>query len=202
LLRALLMALDRWASEGEEPPESRYPKIADGTLIDLERFRASFPRIPEATLPTGYYAPLRLDPGPRWRTEGIADNVPPKVGPPYRTLIPAVDADGNDVAGIRLPEHAVPLATYAGWNLRAAAWGAGGMLTRWMGSSWPFVKTAEERVRNGDPRRSVIERYPTRAAYVARIAEAALDLQRQRLLLEEDLVAILRRAATVPGWEK
>jgi hypothetical protein len=201
LSRALLVALDRWAGAGVSPPESRYPRIADGTLVDLARFRASFPKIPGAKLPEGYYAPLRLDPGPRWQTLGIADNVPPKVGPPYRTLVPAVDSTGNDIAGIRLPDVAVPLATYAGWNLRAAAWGAEGMLTRWMGSSWPLPRTAEERAATGDSRRSVRERYPTQADYVARVRQAALELVRQRFLLDEDVAPIVTRAEQVTVWK-
>jgi len=187
-------------SYGEPPPASRYPTIAAGTLVDLETFKAAFPKIPGAKLPNDYYAPLRLDPGPRWHTEGIADLVPPKAGPPYRTLVPAVDRDGVETSGIRLPDVAVPLATYAGWNLRAAAWGAEGMLTRWMGSYWPFPRTAEERARTVDPRLSVRERYPTKREYLARVTEVVLDLERQRFLLEEDAVAILRSAAQLELW--
>jgi len=124
VLRALLVALDDWVSRDVPPPESRYPRIADGTLVSLEAFRASFPAIPGVPLPAACYTPLRLDFGPRWEQDGIADIVPPKIGRPYRTLVPAVDRDGNEQAGIRLPDVAVPLATYTGWNLRAAPHGA------------------------------------------------------------------------------
>lgn len=202
LLRALLVALDSWVSTYEEPPESRYPSIADHTLVELDSYRKSFPKIPGVQTPESFYAPLRLDPGPHWQSEGIADFVPPKVGQPYHTLVPAVDEDGNEVAGIRLPDIAVPLATYTGWNLRADEWGAGGMLTRWMGSQLPFPRTPGERKKNGDPRLSILERYPKRETYIAKVAEAALDLQRQRFLLEEDVVKILAAAAERRYWEK
>lgn len=202
LLRALLVALDRWVTTGEEPPASRYPRIADGTLVDLATYRRSFPRISDGKAPDVLYTPLRLDLGPRWRTHGINDIVPPKVGPPYRTLVPAIDADGNDIAGIRLPDIAVPVATYSGWNLRGAACGAEGMLARWNGSYWPFPLTPEEREKSGDTRRSIRERYPTRKAYLANVIDVALKLEKDRFLLEEDVVGILRKSAARDLWEQ
>jgi hypothetical protein len=194
VLRALLVALDQWVSAGREPPKSRYPRIADGTLVDLETFRTKFPRIPGVQAPAGYYMPFRLDFGPRWPA-GIADRVPPGVGAPYRALVPAVDADGNEVAGIRLPDVAVPLATYTGWNLRAAAYGAEGVLAPYNGSYLAFAQTRAERLRSHDPRPSVEERYPTREVYLARMTEAALQLRGQGFLLDEDVAAILQAAA-------
>ena len=133
LLRALLVALDEWVSGSQEPPASCYPRLADKTLLDLPTYRTTFPAIPGVDLPEFMYAPRRLDPGPRWASEGVADYVPPQVGESYRTLVPAVDADGNELAGIRLPDVAVPLGTNVGWNLRAERFGAPKMLTRWWG---------------------------------------------------------------------
>ncbi len=200
VLRAMLVALDRWAGGLKEPPPSRYPRIADGTLVDLATFRKQFPKMPDISPPTAYYAPRRLDPGPRWFTQGIADNVPPKVGPAYRTLIPAVDADGNDLAGIRLPDVAVPLGTFAGWNLRAAEYGNPGILAGLNGMYLPLALTAKERHKLGDPRPSVLERYPTRDVYLALVAEAALKLNQEGFLLDADLVEILNRAAARKLW--
>ena len=195
VMRALLVALDRWVAEAADPPGSRYPRIDDGTLVDLATFRAGWPDIAGAAAPEDYYQPFRLDPGPRWLTEGVADQVPPVAGPAFQTLVPMVDADGNEVAGIRLPHVAVPLATYTGWNLRDASWGAGGMLTRWMGSYLAFPRTEEERARLRDPRRPVRERYPTHDAYVAEVERACRELVAGGYLLERDAAELVREAA-------
>ncbi|MHC4403727.1 MAG: alpha/beta hydrolase domain-containing protein [Planctomycetota bacterium] len=201
VLRAMLVSLDRWVGEGQPPPASRYPRISDGTLVDLATFGKSFPKIPGVTLPKGYYQPLRLDLGPRWATAGIADVVPPELGPPYRTLVPAVDADGNEIAGIRLPDVSVPLGTYTGWNLRARPYGAEGMLAGLHGSYLPFARTRKQRSRENDPRRCVFERYPTREVYLARMTEAALQLQKEGFLLEADVVEILNTAEARRLWD-
>jgi len=193
--RALLTALDEWVSRGVEPPESELPRISDGTLVSLERYRGAFPAIPWVEMPESFFNPYRLDPGPRWQTEGIADNAPPEVGRRYACLVPQVDADGNELAGIRFPEVAVPLATVTGWNLRPEYMPAAGTLQRWAARSWPFPPTEEDRLAAGDPRPSVRERYPTEADYLAKVAECLLDLQRRRLLLPEDVTVLLGRAA-------
>jgi len=202
VLRALLTALDEWVTNGIAPPPSRHPRIAAGTLVDVATWAARFPRIPGVDLPTGCYRPPRLDFGPRFHTEGIADVVPPRTGPPYRTLVPTVDADGNETAGIRLPDVAVPLGTFTGWNLRAERVGAPGMLAPLDGMYLPFALTRAEREARGDPRPAVEERYPTRAAYLARVAEAALALQAERFLLAEDVSRILRQAAARDLWPR
>src|SRR6185369_6192250 len=113
-----------------EPTPSRYPRIADGTLVDLTAYQAAFPKIRDVNVPQALYTPLRLDFGPDFKRDGIGELIPPRVGAPYCTLVPAVDADGNERAGIRLPEIAVPLATFTGWNLRSERVGAAGALAR------------------------------------------------------------------------
>jgi hypothetical protein len=201
VLRAMLVALDQWVSGSKEPPPSRYPRLADGTLVDLDTFGASFPRIPGVRLPEAYYQPARLDFGPRFHTEGVADTIPPKVTGQYRALIPAVDEDGNERAGIRLPEVAVPLGTYTGWNLRAAAYGAEGTLAGLDGMYLPFAVTDEQRQKEGDPRRSVRQRYPTRESYLGRMTEAALSLYQEGFLLAEDVAAVLTTASQHRLWD-
>jgi hypothetical protein len=190
--RALLTALDQWICAGVEPPESQIPKISDNSLVTLEAFRNAFPDIPGAETPPSFYHPYRLDPGPRWQAEGIADHVPPKVGPRYVCLVPQVDEDGNEISGIRLPEIAVPLATFAGWSMRSPSFSR--TLRRNAGRVWPFPRTAEERKQTDDPRRSMLERYPTKKDYLSKVTECVLDLHNQRFLLDEDVTMLLKQA--------
>ncbi len=202
VLRALLVALDRWVSHGEQPPPSAYPEIADGTLVDLPSYRSIFPAIPDVETPQVMNQPRRLDAGQRYWTEGIADHVPPIVGAPYGALVPAVDGNGNAIAGIRLPEIEVPLATYTGWNLRAAAHGGEGMLSRFIGAYFHFPVTDDERADAGDPRPSILERYPTKQDYLDQVARAARELRDRRLLLDEDVQAIQQRASSANFWDR
>ncbi len=201
VLRALLVAMDRWASHAAAPPPSRYPRIDDGTLVDVATFRDRFPRIPGVDLPTDCYRPLRLDFGSRFESDGIADVVPPTTGDRYEALVPQVDSDGNELAGIRLPEIEVPIATYTGWSLRSAEVGAEGMLAGLDGSYVPFPRTAGARESTGDPRTSVHERYPTRDVYLGRFTDATLSLHRDGFLLAEDAVEMIRRASRRELWD-
>jgi len=194
ILRAMLVNLDQWARGIADPPPSRYPRIDDGTLVDLESWRRSFPKIPGVSLPERHYQPYRLDFGQRFHRVGIADVIPPQLGPQVQTLVPAVDQDGNDIAGIRLPEIEVPTGTYTGWNLRAEPFGAAGVLSRLDGMYVEFAATKESRNLSKDPRFSMAERYPSHHDYVGRIAQSAIQLYRDRLLLAEDVADIIRRA--------
>jgi Alpha/beta hydrolase domain len=201
-LRALLLALDRWATTGAPPPPSVYPRIDRGELVTADGYAATFPRIPGVRLPRGNLEPPRLDLGPRFETAGIVDTQPPVLGKAFVTLVPAPDADGNDRGGIRLPEIAVPLGTFTGWNLRPAVLGAEGALARWSGSYFPFAATAEERRKSGDRRPSIEERYRGPADYVRRVEAAADGLVKQGYLLDADaraLVETARRTAWPPA---
>ncbi len=192
VLRALLTALDHWTTDEEfSPPESRYPRIDDGTLVDAATFREQFPEIPGIELPPGPYQPRRLDLGPRWDSEGIADQVPPQVGELYRTLVPAVNEDGNEIAGIRLPSIAVPLGTYTGWNIRDDEFGAGGLPAGLNGASFPFPDSPGK---SGDPRKSIAERYATRNDFLGRVARNLLSLREGGYLLDEDVTRLLEGA--------
>jgi hypothetical protein len=195
VLRALLIALDHWASAGAQPPVSIYPRLADKTLVTIETYRSTFPKIPSVNLPQAPYAPLRLDFGPRWKMERIADQIPPGIGPAYVTLVPAVGPDGNELAGIHLPDIDVPIATFTGWNLRGSKAGAEGELTRLNGSYLPFARSVEERAATRDPRAAVLERYPTQDIYVSKVRAAAEQLRAKNLLLDDDVQAIVERAS-------
>jgi hypothetical protein len=138
-----------------------------------------------------------FDYGPQ-ADEGILTVLPPHlVGTPYPALVPKTDSDGNDIAGIRLPEVAVPVATYTGWNLRATPAGADEGCDHF-GQQVDFAKTKAERIATGDPRPSLEERYPNHATYVDAIAVAARQLQRNRFLLDEDVQVYIRRMQDSP----
>jgi hypothetical protein len=114
-----------------------------------------------------------------------------KENTPLPLLVPQVDGDGNETAGIRVPDQSVPLATVTGWNFRAEAVGNPTEVYPLIGSYIPFARTRAEREASGDPRRSIEERYPSRASYLQRIRDAAKDLIKGRYLLEEDLSTVV-----------
>ncbi len=196
-MRALLLALDAWATEGTAPPASVYPKLAAGTLGSVAEYRSAFPAIRGVQLPSGNLQPPRLDLGPRFASEGIADKQPPDFGPPFITRVPLPDADGIDRGGIRLPAVAVPLGTYTGWNLRRPEVGAPHHLARWAGSFFPFARTEAERRAAADPRRSLEARYRSRADYESRVGAAAEELAREGLLLEADIAPLVTHAGAL-----
>ncbi len=189
LLRACLVHLDRWVVEGVEPPPGRHPRLADGTAVPPEALAAPFARIPAERYPRHNPKPRRLD----WAT------LPPVPGRAFGSLVSAVDADGNEVGGIVLPELAVPLATHTGWNLRHPDIGGAEQLLVFAGGTIPFARTRAEREAAGDPRPSIAERYPSRAAYLERVRAAAVTLARAGYLLEEDVP--LSVAAGARFWD-
>jgi hypothetical protein len=198
LLRAALVNLDRWVSDGTEPPPSAVPRLAEGTAVTAESTAPVFARIPGVRFPDHLARPTRLDFGPEIE-HGICSEWPPKVGAPYPSLVSAVDGDGNEVAGIRPVEVQVPLGTFTGWNPRHPGQGAPGDLMSMMGSTLPFAPSAAARAVAGDPRPSLTERYSSRAAYLARVREAARALVVARHMLEEDIEPVVARAAR--QWE-
>ena len=183
-LRALVVALDEWVNEDRTPPASRVPRIRDGSAVTPQAAGASFPAIPGVAVASA---------GNTLAVYG--DWVHPQPDPDrvYVTLVPSVDADGNEAPGIRLPDIAVPLATYTGWNMYAAPYVEGELCDR--DGSWiPFAKTRAERLATGDPRPSIEERYKDHKDYVRKVRKAAQKLVRQRLLLQEDADAFVVRA--------
>jgi hypothetical protein len=186
-MRALIVALDDWTTQGKQPPASAYPQLADGTLTTVADYRAIFPKGLGLTPPAQNLREPRLDFGRRYATHGIADKVPPKHGDDYETRVPTPDADGNDKGGVRLVELQAPLGTHTGWNLRAPETGFAWATSRFDGSFVPFARTEAERVAVGDPRPSLEERYATRDAYVAAARAAAERQVAAGLLLAEDV---------------
>jgi len=200
LLRAALVNLDRWVTHGEAAPASQHPRLADGMAVAPEHLADTFRAIPGVNFPEPLRRISRLDFGPE---EGIASHVPPVVGAPYPCLVPAVDRDGNEICGIRLPYHTVPLATYTGWNLRHADIGGAGQILAsggasggtLFGSTIPFAPNRAAREASGDPRLSIAERYASKEDYLERVRQATQALIQARYLLDEDLDDIVAQAA-------
>lgn len=194
-LRALLVALDRWSDGRAEPPASRHPAVADGTLTNLSGYLELAPTVPGLRRPQDYLKPARLDLGPRFASAGIADIQPPKVGAAYGTLVPTPDQDGNDRAGLRPPELTAPVGSYLPWNLRNTQAGAPERLARLFGSFVPFAPTEAARKAASDPRPSLAERYGSRDAYVAKVDAAAWAAVADGTLLDRDRPKVVARAA-------
>ena len=186
LMRAVLTMMHRWVTEGTPPPPSIVPRRADGTLVSPEEALAVFPEVPGFPTPA---SPSRLplyDYGPGFDRGLVTEHPPqPVPGKEYTVQMPQVDEDGNDLGGLRSPEVMVPVGTHTGWNLRRAGF-AEGDLASLAGSFVPFARTRAERETNGDPRRSIEERYASHEDYVREMAEAVRQLQAAGFLLEED----------------
>jgi hypothetical protein len=194
LLRAALVHLDRWATAGQTPPPSLHPRLDDGTAVSPAHTAATFQAMPGGQFPVHLRSIARLDFGSGVDT-GITPQLPPKVGTPYANLVSAVDEDGNEVAGIRLPDISVPLATYTGWNLRHPDIGGPGQTLSLLGATIPFPATQAERQASGDPRRSMEERYPSKEDYLERVQQAAEALIQQGYLLAEDQPTVIEQAS-------
>jgi hypothetical protein len=198
LLRAALTNLDRWVSTGTPAPPSRHPRLADGTAVAPETLAATFGAIPGVRFPPQTLHALRLDYGPETHL-GRTLTLPAMEGEPYPALVAAVDSDGNEIAGIRLPDLTVPLATHTGWNLRHAevgnpdlVIGITGGLAGW---SLPLTATRAAREVTGDPRLSIAERYVSLDAYLHLVQAAAQELVDEGYVLAEDVPRILDGAA-------
>jgi hypothetical protein len=199
-LRALFVALDRWVTRGTRPPRSEVPDkhtgafsipVSNGVGV-VPQSALGWPNIPGVAYSGLVTVRHLFNFGPRF-DHGIMDINPPDFsGPVYPSFVSRVDRDGNEIAGIRLPPVAAPIATTTGWGLRSAAFGggpAGGNMDGCESSGqWiPFKATKAERMAAGDPRKSLEERYGNHDGYVKAVAKAARDLEKRRLLLEQDV---------------
>jgi hypothetical protein len=178
VMRALLRALHQWTSAGVTPPPSEYPRLSDHTLVPAAA--VNFPSLPGVAGP-------RTITGPGRTVNGTVTWLP--------YLVPQVDADGNDVAGIHDPFVAVPLATTTGWNFRHPRVGNPGEIHQILGSFIPFARSRPARLASGDPLRSIAERYTDADDYLQRVREAAVALINQRFLLQDDLEGVMARAS-------
>jgi hypothetical protein len=190
-LRALLIGMDDWLASGKAPPASRYPTVARGDLV--ERTAVTFPAAGAVRWPDYMPSVWRLDFGPAFEATGVIRE-PPRVGAPYRVLVPQVDADGNDRGGVPLLEVAVPLGTHTGWNVLEPGLRDLGYLSGLTGSFVPFAATRASRREMHDDRLSIEERYRGLPDYVSRVERAAAILVREGFMLADDVGAASARA--------
>ena len=198
LMRAALHHLDQWVTHNIEPPANGYPNLADGSAVGAGELVDWFGSLPGVEFPRHQKAIRKLDFGP---DRAVPTVIPPTVGDSYPMLVSAVDVDGNEVGGIRLPAIEVPLATYAGWNVRHADIGgtgqvlaAGGTVA---GCAIPFAITRAERLASGDPRPSIEERYGSREEYVERVRACAESLVESGYALAEDVDVLVAQGEDV-----
>lgn len=222
--RALFLALDKWSTQGIPAPDSRVPRLANGTMTLPANtgFPTNIPdpfgetangKVTYTGLKTTRY---RLLMGESFYTSGIPSAFPPPITPPieintavpifsvngpiYPSFVPITDSDGNDIPGLRLPDVTVPLATYTGWGLRRGVWHDDGCEST--GQFIPFAPTADARAASADPRPAVAERYPTFDAYDSQVISAMNTMIQDRVLLCEDgpsELARLRQAGVTRG---
>lgn len=187
---ALRLAMHRWVTEGIKPPASVHPKLSDGTLTLVAEVR--FPKVP------GMAAPNAVKAGGRVRNPQLADGA--GEGTELPLLVPQVDADGNDLGGIRMPDIAVPLGTATGWVFRPAEFGSPHEFYLLRGAWVPFAKTKSQRDATNDPRRSLEERHASKDAYLAKVKAVVLKLIDQGLMAESDLESQLKQAGERWDW--
>ena len=183
----LVAALIEWVVKGTEPPPSRYPTLADGQLAPAATVAAAFPKIPGVAVPEVNHL-LDYDFGDAFEyrdISGVIGRLPPSIRKVMPTLVPRVNEDGNEIAGVASPLHQAPLGSYLGWNITASGFFKG-QICGFAGGYIPFAATRAEREKAGDPRRSVEERYGTQEGYVCAVTRAADALVRDRFLLRDD----------------
>ncbi len=199
--RALLEDLRAWVVDGKEPPPSMYSTIARRSLV--RPGEVHYPYLPAVnfTVPGIVNFKFFLDRGHRFDVEDVSGVMaePPIAEGAYTILVPHVDADGNDVDGLRNVNVQVPLGTYLGWNVRKSGFSEGDSCDL-TGGFVPFFRTQADRAAAGDPRPSLAERYPTHDDYVAKVKAAVKDQVDKRVLLPDDGDAIVAaaQAAAVP----
>jgi hypothetical protein len=197
-MRALLEALVAWIEKGTAPPASRYPRVADGTLVLPTKAAVGFPDIPGAKLIDNFENPLvDYDWGAYLNYDdvtGVISNMPPPIKQVIPMLVPKVNADGNEISGVASVLHQAPLGTYLGWNVIPRGFFKGQMCA-FTGAFIPFAATKAERLAAKDPRPSLEERYGNQQGYVAAVRAAAEKSVSEGYLLPEDAERLIHEAS-------
>ena len=205
-MRALLVALTAWTVNNTEPPQSKYPMMADGTLVSAATDGGTFkfPAIPGVPAPNDLFNPVLVyNFGPHFdgpNDSGYADFQPPQILQVLASRVSTVDADGNEQTGVSSVLHAAPLGTYLGWNVTRNGPFAG-QICSLTGGYMPFAKTEADRAKAKDPRPSIEARYGDRQGYVCAVTKAVKQSVKDRYLLDEDGKRLIDQAtaATASG---
>lgn len=194
LQRAALVSLENWISNGTEPPPSVHARIEDETAVSRNTVLNTFDQLPDQVTPTRskLWVIRTSDLGPR-AGEGVGE-YPPVEGDSYACLVSSVDSDGNEVAGVRLPDITQPVATHAGWNVRDPETGSPDDQVPMLGFTRWFPRSRAERESTGDSRRSIEERYESRDEYSALVRRDAEGLARDGYILEQDVDLVVQNA--------
>ena len=196
---ALLEGLRKWVMTGTPMVPSRYPTLAGGNLVAPTKLAMGFPTIPglPASAPDGLVVPvLDYDFGPGFNASdesGVISKMPPDIRQVLRTVVPRVNADGNELGGVPVVLLDAPLGTYTGWNITAGGFYKD-RICSFTGGMIPFAKTRALRLANGDPRLSLEERYGSHNGYVAAVRTAATNAFNQGFLLDADRTALIAAA--------
>jgi hypothetical protein len=203
IVNALTVHFRDWVMRNTTPPASRYPTLRDGQLVEANKTAMKFPTIPglRATAPEADFINpvLDYDWGGNFDPNdgtGVVGNPVPPIKRVIKTLVPKVDADGNELGGVPVVLREAPLGTYLGWNITAG----GEMpfhkdkLCMYAGGMVPFARTRAERMANNDPRLSLEERYADHAGYVTAVRQAAADAVAQKFLLPKDAEGLIKAA--------
>ena len=193
-MRAAFVNLEKWVSEGIEPPPSTHARIESETAVPRSTVLDYFDQLPGQVTPdrTKLWIVREIDLGAR-AAEGVGD-YPPVEGKTYPCLVSAVDRDGNEVAGIRLPDLTQPVASHTGWNPRDPETGAPGQIVPMLGFTKWFAATRNEREATGDPRRSLEERYRSRDEYIKLARHDAEVLAKEGFVLKQDIDLVVGNA--------
>jgi hypothetical protein len=198
-VNAIRVHFREWVMKGVAPPPSRYPNLANGTLVDATSTAMGFPALPSLPpgTPTGLVNPsLDYDFGPGFNPmdgSGVQTVVPPGIKHVIALKVPKVDADGNEQGGVPVVLRDAPLGTYLGWNITAAGFHKG-QICNYAGGMIPFAQTKAERMAKEDPRLSLEERYVNHAGYVAAVEAAARNAVAEGFLLAADGKALIAAA--------
>ena len=201
---ALIAQFREWIMYDTPMVPSRYPTLKDETLVTPTTSAMGFPAIPAIMAssapgaPNGIINPVKdYDWGTRLNyvdQSGVIDLQPPVIKGILPTLVPRVDADGNELGGVPVVLHGAPLGTYLGWNVTSEGFFRG-RTCGFAGGMIPFAKTKTERLQAGDSRLSLEERYGDHAGYVAAVQAAAVDAVAEGFLLPGDSDSLIEEAA-------